>query len=272
MNIFADGLKPVIAFASITLFLLVLDGGPSLPAFGADPYVSGPLSISNIRIFKQSGSGGWTLANELRRNDRYRLTFDIVNRSSGQISIKPILGMELATLHHIRIRMSTNPCYRAFTDQTFGTPWNPTGSTWDITPVNPHAKLLNGRSTQAHLHFVWNCNDGNAMMMNPGLVPRVVALAEFDASLRGGGGGGDAHLLPNQNVGTRYAIGGNCANNRQCVSRRCDAGDGTTKTNRCIPNDGDGRQGEYCTHHKHCGNGLRCKFSAPQAGERTCLR
>ena len=273
MNIFADWLKPAIAFAAFTSLVLVLNGGPSsLPAFGADPYVSGPLAISNIRIFKQSGSGGWTLANELRRNDRYRLTFDIVNRSQHKMSNDTPFFYTDVTLHHIRLRMDINQCYRAFTDQTFRTRWNPTGIKWDITPANPNVRLPLGRSTQAHLYFRWNCDNENAMMMRSGHVPRVIARAEFGATFGYGGlFRSEHHLFPNQKIKASYLIGENCAHNGQCESHRCDAGDGTTKTNRCIPNNGGGRRDEYCTHPKHCGNGLRCTFSSPQAGERACL-
>jgi hypothetical protein len=274
---FAGYLQSALACAAITLVLLVVEGGSPLTAFGADPYVSGPLSISNIRMYKQARNGGWTLANELQRNDRYRLTLDVVNRTTTTTSggDGSPFATDLRILHHIRINMKANQCYRAFTDQTFRTRWNPTGTirAWNIPPVNPDLRLRAGQSTQAHLYFRWNCATENAMMMNPGLVPRVLAMAEFDAQFGFGGSyQSEAYLLPNQKVGTRYAIGGNCANNRQCVSRRCDAGDGTTKTNRCIPNNGGGREGDYCTHPNHCGNGFKCKFSSPKARERACLR
>ena len=49
-------------------------------------------------------------------------------------------------------------------------------------------------------------------------------------------------------------LGELCSNNDDCISRRCDVGLNTTNTNQCIPNDGEGRIDDFCTHNSHCGN------------------
>jgi hypothetical protein len=183
-------------------------GGSPLPAFGADSYVSGPLSTANIRMFKQARNGGWTLANELPRNSRYRLTFDSGNRSPYKERLGTPFYQEDVRLHHLRIRMNVNLCYRAFTDPAFRKTFlpHPSQHKWDITPVNQHVELDPGRSTQAHLYFIWNCDHENAMMMSSERVPRVVARAEFDASLDSGDVyQSKPHLYFNQKVQAQYS-------------------------------------------------------------------
>lgn len=49
-----------------------------------------------------------------------------------------------------------------------------------------------------------------------------------------------------------------CDENRDCDSGRCDVGWSTTNTRRCIPNDGTGRDDDYCTHNNHCRPPLLC--------------
>jgi len=104
--------------------------------------------------------------------------------------------------------MNVNLCYRAFTDPAFRTTFlpHPSQHKWDITPVNQHVELDPGRSTQAHLYFIWNCDHENAMMMSSERVPRVVARAEFDASLDSGDVyQSKPHLYFNQKVRAQYS-------------------------------------------------------------------
>ena len=54
----------------------------------------------------------------------------------------------------------------------------------------------------------------------------------------------------------KSALGAACSANVQCLSSYCDAGDGTSKTNRCMPN-GFGQNGDICSHDKQCGS-LNC--------------
>jgi hypothetical protein len=60
------------------------------------------------------------------------------------------------------------------------------------------------------------------------------------------------HCNPNR-PGTT-PVGQPCADNTQCVSNWCDRGAGTTNTGRCIPNDGQGQPGNFCTNPRHCQN------------------
>jgi len=50
-----------------------------------------------------------------------------------------------------------------------------------------------------------------------------------------------------------------CDTNNDCATNRCDRGKFTTKTSRCIPNDGHGRVGEFCTDNNQCLPSLNCK-------------
>ncbi len=50
----------------------------------------------------------------------------------------------------------------------------------------------------------------------------------------------------------RQPSGGPCDTPADCINRRCDNFFGSTHTDRCIPNDGEGQDGEYCTHNNHC--------------------
>jgi hypothetical protein len=49
------------------------------------------------------------------------------------------------------------------------------------------------------------------------------------------------------------AVGSPCgAKNSSCRSGRCDSGPGTQNTSQCIPNDGEGRMGEFCNSPNQC--------------------
>jgi len=47
-------------------------------------------------------------------------------------------------------------------------------------------------------------------------------------------------------------IGDRCETNAGCSSARTSRCDDTVLPSRCIPDDGRGRSGEYCTHNNHC--------------------
>lgn len=51
-------------------------------------------------------------------------------------------------------------------------------------------------------------------------------------------------------------LGDYCFGNSQCESAYCDAGEGTSKTNRCMPNR-DGQDGQICSHDNQCAS-LNC--------------
>ena len=75
-------------------------------------------------------------------------------------------------------------------------------------------------------------------------------------------------LCRNRECGGRASpLKSRCSSNQDCASNRCDIGWGTTKTGLCIPNDGTGRLGQFCTHNNHCSPGkLYCisrKCSTP---------
>lgn len=61
-------------------------------------------------------------------------------------------------------------------------------------------------------------------------------------------------------AGGATQLGQSCSTNTQCISGRCDAAPGHPR--RCIPNDGTGRSGDYCTHNNHCLGGSRCVLNA----------
>ncbi len=71
---------------------------------------------------------------------------------------------------------------------------------------------------------------------------------------------------------SKFALGHNCSQNHQCASGYCDAGNGTSRTNRCMPNN-NGRRGDICSHHHQClsrvCNGLRASGNRWIPGE--CL-
>ena len=51
-------------------------------------------------------------------------------------------------------------------------------------------------------------------------------------------------------------LGEYCASNAGCTSGRCDAVPGNP--HKCIPNDGHGKNGDYCTHNNQCKPGYAC--------------
>jgi hypothetical protein len=89
----------------------------------------------------------------------------------------------------------------------------------------------------------------------------------------GAGRSGDYCTHPNQCAsklclnsacaGGDRSLGATCSNDSQCVSMRCDT---TTSPRKCIPHDGTGRKGDYCTHNNHCRSGNRCNV---RQGERS---
>jgi hypothetical protein len=68
-------------------------------------------------------------------------------------------------------------------------------------------------------------------------------------------------------------LGASCTSDAACQSRRCDAAPGNPR--RCIPNDGTGNVGDYCTHtnqcaNKNCGVGTNWQCDAPAALGQPC--
>jgi hypothetical protein len=61
------------------------------------------------------------------------------------------------------------------------------------------------------------------------------------------------------------AIGATCNNNNQCASRFCDAGWGTSHTNRCVPGPARGTEGQYCSNDNQCQTG-KCAGLRPTGG------
>lgn len=60
-------------------------------------------------------------------------------------------------------------------------------------------------------------------------------------------------------------IGEYCETNAGCAAgRRCDNGDGTQGTRLCIPDNGEGQGGDYCSHDHHCAS-IDC-IGAPGRG------
>jgi hypothetical protein len=57
----------------------------------------------------------------------------------------------------------------------------------------------------------------------------------------------------------KQALEGKCLTNEQCTSGRCDAGFNSTGTSTCIPHNGAGNKGDYCTHPHHCKAPYTCK-------------
>jgi hypothetical protein len=48
-----------------------------------------------------------------------------------------------------------------------------------------------------------------------------------------------------------FALGKSCSGNSQCASGYCDSGNGTSRTNQCMPN-GNGHSGDTCSNHNQC--------------------
>ncbi len=65
------------------------------------------------------------------------------------------------------------------------------------------------------------------------------------------------------------ALGVSCSSGTDCRSGRCDRGAGNPR--KCIPNDGKGSSGNYCTHNNQCRRGYACRL---KSGKRygTCRR
>ncbi len=59
-------------------------------------------------------------------------------------------------------------------------------------------------------------------------------------------------------------IGDACTGNVSCTGPRTTRCDNTVRPYMCIPDDGEGRRGEYCTHNNHCDarSGLVCRVTA----------
>jgi hypothetical protein len=54
-----------------------------------------------------------------------------------------------------------------------------------------------------------------------------------------------------------FSFDSECSANSQCASGYCDTGDGTSKTNKCLPRGGTGGTGDLCSNSNQCGSG-RC--------------
>jgi hypothetical protein len=79
----------------------------------------------------------------------------------------------------------------------------------------------------------------------------------------------DAHCASNDclsNVCRSFApIGETCSNGRRCAGgRRCDSGIGTQNTGKCIPDDGKGQPGQFCSHNNQCLTGDFCRLESGQ--------
>jgi hypothetical protein len=59
--------------------------------------------------------------------------------------------------------------------------------------------------------------------------------------------------------GSQKKLGESCSSNQDCRSNRCDGAAGNP--HNCIPNDGQGQTGDYCTHSNHCRPGVLCRAS-----------
>jgi hypothetical protein len=97
------------------------------------------------------------------------------------------------------------------------------------------------------------CQSGRCGPWNPG----TTACIPNDGTGRLGEACSHNNQCANRNcIGHRCAapvgLGEQCETNASCVSGRCDAAPGNPK--KCIPNDGTGGVGAYCTHHNQCAN------------------
>lgn len=62
-------------------------------------------------------------------------------------------------------------------------------------------------------------------------------------------------------------LGESCSSNAGCTSGRCDSAPGNP--HNCIPNDGTGKSGDYCTHNNQCKSGYACNLK-PGKKHGTC--
>jgi hypothetical protein len=70
--------------------------------------------------------------------------------------------------------------------------------------------------------------------------------------------------VPGACAGKR-GLGAPCSANNQCNSAYCDAGDGTSKTNRCMPNR-NGSIGDICSHDAQCASNVCAGLARDAAG------
>jgi len=54
----------------------------------------------------------------------------------------------------------------------------------------------------------------------------------------------------------RFPLGHSCSANSDCMSTFCDSGDGTSKTNQCMPLAGTGSVGNVCSNDNQCASNL----------------
>jgi hypothetical protein len=65
--------------------------------------------------------------------------------------------------------------------------------------------------------------------------------------------------------GVQATLGQPCSTNEGCLSRRCDGAQGNPHA--CIPNDGQGKPGDYCSHNNQCAPGHPCNLApGPKPG------
>jgi hypothetical protein len=93
--------------------------------------------------------------------------------------------------------------------------------------------------------FKWLCATTSVAQLPSNKSPSVTLFGRQSSPLSKAKSG---PLRPTQAL---VGLGKKCSNNGDCVSNRCDRGFGTANTSRCIPNDGKGGKGDYCTHPNH---------------------
>jgi len=252
----------------LVLLAWLIGGAPPSHAAQDDLMAQGPASISDL-IVQEQVNGRWRLATELRRGNKYRFRYTVVNRnplkaSDTERALK--VGPHKATgkfeLYDVTVHLDLlgDNCYGGGLDSRFGF----------AAPEDRHQRLTRGhQSLHTYFEFTWNCKKANAFALKQ--VPAVWFIgasvtAELDHPTS------PVPLSPNQQSSLKWKIGQFCANHKQCTTRRCDTGAGSKKTHRCIAKDGTGKDGEYCNHRNQCRPGYSCSPQSPTNLNLTCHR
>lgn len=240
------------------LLLLAWFIGGTLQSHAAqgDLMTQGPASISDL-IVQEQVNGRWRLATELRRDNRYRFRYTVVNRTRLRASdadkflkVGPHKATGKFDLYYIRVSLLGTPSPISKNLPCYG------GIPTVAYPEDRDQKLARGnKAVFAYFEFTWRCNTANAFALKTaptidGIHASVTAELDHPTS--------SVPLSPNQQSSLKWNIGQFCANHNQCTTRRCDTGLGSQNTHRCLANDGTGRIGEYCNHHNQCRPGLKC--------------
>jgi hypothetical protein len=249
----------VLAFPAFTLPLVAK----------ADVVRHRDLAVSAL-VIEEHVSGTWRPANNLLKEHCYRMNIDVVNRAGGPACATCVSG-SCHEIYYFDVGLSLTPahekCY-AFhpNDDCSGTAsldgWNSPNELRRSLGRYIHTKQIE----HYYAPFVWKCASQPSA---PLPLQRGVRIG-----VTGKTGEPFENFVSNPVAphGRRALLGELCSSDLQCMSERCDPAPGHER--RCIPKDGDGCEGEYCTHDNQCNASdqhLHCRID-PRTQRGTCRR